>query len=49
MSVDDDGVPDAGSTRRGILTDNYTVAPFFEYYKKTHHFLYRFKKTCKKI
>ena len=34
-SVDDDGVPDAGSTRRGILTDDYKVAPFFEYYKKT--------------
>jgi len=34
-TVDDDGVPDAGSTRRGILTDNYKVAPFFEYYKKT--------------
>jgi len=34
-TVDDEGVPDAGSTRRGILTDNYKVAPFFEYYKKT--------------
>ena len=34
-TVDDEGVPDSGSTRRGILTDNYKVAPFFEYYKKT--------------
>ena len=33
-SVDDDGVPDSGSQRRGILTDNYKIAPFFEYYKK---------------
>ena len=33
-SVDDDGVPDSGSKRRGILTDNYKVAPFFEYYNK---------------
>jgi len=33
-TVDDDGVPDSGSTRRGILTDNYKVAPFFEYYVK---------------
>jgi len=31
-SIDDDGVPDSGSNRRGILTDKYTVAPFFEYY-----------------
>ena len=33
-SVDDDGIPDSGSKRRGILTDNYKVAPFFEYYDK---------------
>ena len=33
-SVDDDGCPDSGSTRRGILTDDYKVAPFFEYYMK---------------
>ena len=33
-TVDDDGVPDAGSQRRAILTDNYKIAPFFEYYKK---------------
>lgn len=35
-SVDDDGVPDAGSKRRGILTENYKVAPFFEYYVRKH-------------
>lgn len=35
-TVDDDGVPDAGSDRRGILTDNYKVAPFFEYYVRKH-------------
>ena len=35
-SVDDDGVPDAGSERRGILTENYKVAPFFEYYVRKH-------------
>ena len=33
-NVDDDGIPDAGSSRRGILTNNYKIAPFFEYYKK---------------
>lgn len=33
-SIDDDGIPDSGSTRRGILTDKYKVAPFFEYYDK---------------
>ena len=33
-TVDDDGVPDSGSSRRGILTDNYKIAPFFEYYVK---------------
>ena len=31
-SVDDDGIPDSGSKRRGILTDDYTIEPFFEYY-----------------
>lgn len=36
-TVDDDGVPDAGSERRGILTNNYTVAPFFEYYARYHN------------
>jgi uncharacterized radical SAM superfamily Fe-S cluster-containing enzyme len=34
-SVDDDGVPDSGSSRRGILTDDYKIAPFFEYYSNT--------------
>lgn len=34
-TVDDDGIPDSGSSRRGILTDDYKVAPFFEYYAKT--------------
>jgi sulfatase maturation enzyme AslB (radical SAM superfamily) len=32
-SVDEDGVPDAGSKRRGILTNDYKIAPAFEYYK----------------
>ena len=32
-SVDDDGVPDAGSQRRAILTNDYKIAPFFEFYK----------------
>ena len=31
-SVDDDGVPDSGSQRRGILNNNYKISPFFEYY-----------------
>lgn len=35
-TVDDDGVPDANSGRRGILTDNYKLAPFFEFYRKYH-------------
>ena len=33
-NVDDDGVPDSGSSRRGILTDDYKIAPFFEYYQR---------------
>ena len=33
-SIDDDGVPDSGSTRRGILLDNGKIAPFFEFYKE---------------
>ena len=33
-SLDDDGIPDSGSKRRGILTDNYNIEPFFEYYKQ---------------
>jgi|TARA_B100000073_G_scaffold333346_1_gene324732 sulfatase maturation enzyme AslB (radical SAM superfamily) len=35
-TVDDDGVPDSGSQRRGILTENYKLAPFFEYYVRQH-------------
>ena len=31
-TVDDDGLPDAGSSRRGILTHEYMIEPFFEYY-----------------
>ena len=31
-TLDDDGIPDAGSTRRGILTNDYMIEPFFEYY-----------------
>lgn len=33
-SLDDDGIPDSGSKRRGILTDKYEIEPFFEYYSK---------------
>lgn len=36
-TVDDDGVPDANSGRRGILTDTYKLAPFFEYYVRQHN------------
>ncbi len=35
-TVDDDGLPDRGSKRRGILTDRYTIEPFFEYYAKIY-------------
>ena len=31
-TLDDDGLPDRGSKRRGILTEDYTIRPFFEYY-----------------
>jgi MoaA/NifB/PqqE/SkfB family radical SAM enzyme len=31
-TLDDEGIPDAGSTRRGILTNDYKIEPFFEYY-----------------
>lgn len=31
-TLDDEGIPDSGSKRRGILTDDYKVEPFFEYY-----------------
>ena len=32
-TVDDDGVPDVGRQRRAILTNDYKIAPFFEFYK----------------
>ena len=32
-TVDDDGLPDRGSKRRGILTEDYNIEPFFEYYE----------------
>jgi MoaA/NifB/PqqE/SkfB family radical SAM enzyme len=32
-SVDDDGVPDSGSTRRGRVTQDFKCAPFFEHVK----------------
>ena len=33
-NLDDDGLPDRGSKRRGILTDDFMIEPFFEYYEK---------------
>jgi len=33
-TIDDDGIPDRGSKRRGILTEDYTIEPFFEYYDR---------------
>ena len=33
-SVDDDGLPLTNSKRRGIITDNYQIEPFFDYYGK---------------
>lgn len=33
-TVDEHGLPDADNQRRGIMTDDYKVAPFFEYYHK---------------
>ena len=32
-SVDDDGIPDAGSQRRGRVTQDFKCAPFFEHVK----------------
>jgi hypothetical protein len=32
-SVDDDGIPDAGSKRRGRVTQDFNCAPFFEHVK----------------
>ncbi len=31
-TLDDEGIPDSGSKRRGILTEEYNIEPFFEYY-----------------
>ena len=31
-TIDDDGLPLAKSKRRGIITENYEIEPFFEYY-----------------
>ena len=33
-TLDDDGVPDSNSGRRGILTNDGKIAPFFEFYCK---------------
>ena len=33
-TLDDDGIPDSNSKRRGILTDKYEIMPFFEYYSQ---------------
>ena len=33
-SIDDDGLPLTNSKRRGIITDNYQIEPFFDYYGK---------------
>ncbi|MBC6415594.1 MAG: radical SAM protein [Bdellovibrionales bacterium] len=35
--VDDDGVPDAGSKRRGRITQNFKIAPFFEHVKRNEY------------
>ena len=40
-SLDDDGIPDSGSKRRGILTDKYTIEPFFEYYSEIEETLWK--------
>jgi len=31
-TIDDDGLPLAKSKRRGIITEDYKIEPFFEYY-----------------
>ena len=35
--IDDDGVPDAGSKRRGRVTQDFKVAPFFEHVKRNEY------------
>lgn len=32
-SVDDDGIPDSGNERRGRITEDFQIAPFFEHVK----------------
>ena len=32
LAIDDDGLPLAKSKRRGIITEDYQIEPFFEYY-----------------
>ena len=33
-TIDDDGLPDRGSKRRGILTKEGMIMPFFEFYEE---------------
>ena len=40
-TLDDDGIPDSGSKRRGILTDKYEIEPFFEYYSNIEETLWK--------
>ena len=35
--VNDDGVPDAGSKRRGRITQDFKIAPFFEHVKRNEN------------
>ena len=35
--VDDDGVPDAGNKRRGRITQDFKIAPFFEHVKRNEY------------
>lgn len=40
-TLDDEGIPDSGSKRRGILTDQYKIEPFFEYYSNIEETLWK--------
>jgi MoaA/NifB/PqqE/SkfB family radical SAM enzyme len=40
-TLGDDGIPDSGSKRRGILTDKYQIEPFFEYYSNIEETLWK--------
>jgi len=40
-TLDDDGIPDSGSKRRGILTHDYKIEPFFEYYSNIEEALWK--------